>query len=131
VILPQSDRLPTELPAKYERLFPWRLDRRSVAVREVAGDLAELWGDLGGVENLSTQQRWLCERVVYMRRRMIDYETAIMGGTVPVLDAGTYSNFANVCQGHLKSLGLERRAADVTGGLQKYLAKSGTKRTRG
>jgi hypothetical protein len=71
---------PTELPARYRRLFAWQLDRRCKAVREVAGDLVELWQDLGGVENLSTQQRWLSERIVFQRRRMLAYETAILAG---------------------------------------------------
>ena len=64
--------LPTELLARYERLFAWELDRRCKAVREVASDLFELWQDLGTVENLSAQKRLLCERalcerVVYLR----------------------------------------------------------------
>jgi hypothetical protein len=104
---------PTLLPARYERLFAWQLDRRCKAVREVAGDLYELWQDLGGVENLSAQQRWLCERVVFIRRRCLAYEAAVMGGTDPPMDAGTFSNHANVLQGYLRTLGLERRAKTV------------------
>jgi hypothetical protein len=120
-----SETLRTELPAKFDRLFPWAdLDRRCSAVREFAGDLTELWQDLGGVEQLSVQKRWLCERVVYMRRRMLAYESAVLAlATLPVgaepptlpMDAGTYSNFANVVQGHLKTLGIERRARPVDG----------------
>ena len=88
--------------------------------RELTADLNELWASLGGVENLSPQRRWLSERVVYMRRRMLAYEAAVMaqaealeaGAEPPKLpmDHGTYSNFANVCQGHLKTLGIERSA---------------------
>jgi hypothetical protein len=75
--------------------------------------------DLGGVENLSAQKRWLCERVVYLRRRCVAYETAIMHNTelapgeaeMPLpMEAGTYSNHANVLQGYLKTLGLERQS---------------------
>jgi hypothetical protein len=29
------------------------------------------------------------------------------------MTAGEYSNFANVCQGHLRTLGLERKARTV------------------
>jgi hypothetical protein len=104
---------PTELPARHERLFAWQLDRRCKAVREVAADLQELWQDLGGVSDLPAQKRWLCERVVYLRRRCLAYETAVLGGTEPPMDAGTYSNHANVLQGYLRSLGLERRARTV------------------
>jgi hypothetical protein len=120
-----STELPTTLPARFERLFAWRLDRRCKAVREIAADLTDLWTDLGSVESLSAQKRWLCERVVFMRRQMLAYETAVMAGTVPPLTAGEYSNFANVAQGHLKSLGLERKAAR-SDSLQTYLAKGET-----
>jgi hypothetical protein len=43
---------PTELPAKYQRRFPWELDRRCAAVREIAADLVELWTSLGSVDAL-------------------------------------------------------------------------------
>jgi hypothetical protein len=108
-----SDTLPTALPARYERLFAWELDRRCKAVREVAGDLYELWQDLGGVDNLSAQQRWLSERVVFLRRRMLAYEAAVLGAKDPPMTAGEYSNFANVCQGHLRTLGLERKSRSI------------------
>jgi hypothetical protein len=116
-----STALPTELPDRYERLFAWRLDRRCVAVREIAGDLTDLWSDLGGVEHLSSQKRWLCERIVFMRRQMLAYETAVLAGTETPMTAGEYSNFANVAQGHLKTLGIERRARP-TQGLHEYMA---------
>jgi hypothetical protein len=105
-----SETLPTALPARYERLFAWQLDRRCKAVREVAGDLFELWQDLGGVSELSAQKRWLCERVVFLRRRCLAYEAAVLAGTEPPMDAGTFSNHANVLQGYLRTLGLERRS---------------------
>jgi hypothetical protein len=116
-----SDTLPTQLPARYERLFAWNLDRRCKAVRDVAADLYELWQDLGGVENLSAQKRWLAERVVYLRRRCIVYEAAVLAGTEPPtgMDAGVYSNHANVLQGYLKTLGLERQAKSTN--VREYL----------
>jgi hypothetical protein len=113
---------PTALPARYERLFAWELDRRCKTVREVAADLFELWQDLGGVESLSAQRRWLCERVVYLRRRCLAYEAAVLHNAsldadeperpLP-MDAGTYSNHANVLQGYLRTLGLDRMAKPV------------------
>jgi hypothetical protein len=116
-----SETLGTELPAKFDRFFPWAdIDRRSSVAREFAADLNELWSALGGVEQLSVQKRWLTERVTWMRRRMLQFETALMaqaaaadaGSEAPKLpmDAGTYSNFANVVMGHLKTLGIERQA---------------------
>jgi len=120
-----STTLPTALPARYERLFPWQLDRRCKMVREVAADMMSLWQDLGGNEALSTQQLWLCERVVFIRRRMLVYETAVMSDApAPTpFDSGVYSNLANVLQGYLKTLGLHRQARKVDD-LQTYLAKA-------
>ncbi len=116
-----STTLPTELPARFERLFAWHLDRRCKNVRDVASDLFELWQDLGGVEQLSAQKRWLCERVVFLRRRCLAYESAVIAGTDPPMDAGTYSNHANVLQGYLRSLGLDRQAKGGPG-LHEYIA---------
>jgi hypothetical protein len=121
---------PTQLPARYERLFAWQLDRRCSTAREVAGDLVELWQDLGGVSELSAQERWLSERVVFLRRRCLAYEAAVMHNAdrkpdeaekpLP-MDAGTYSNHCNVLPGHLRTLGLQRRARPVKR-LHEYLA---------
>lgn len=108
-----STTLPTELPARFERLFAWQLDRRCKAVRDVASDLFELWQDLGGVEQLSAQKRWLCERVVFLRRRCLAYESAVIAGSEPPMDAGTYSNHANVLQGYLRTLGLDRQSKNA------------------
>ncbi len=116
-----SETLPTRLPARYGRLFAWELDRRCKVVRDVAADLFELWQDLGGVENLSVQKRWLCERVVYLRRRCIAYEMAVLDSKPPSMDAGTYSNHANVLQGYLRALGLERQARPAMG-LHEFMA---------
>src|SRR5882757_3981636 len=119
-----SETLSTELPARFDRFFPWtEIDKRSSVAREFASDLTNLWQDLGGVEHLSVQKRWLTERIVYMRRRMVAYESAVMAQEAAIvagleppklpMDAGTYSNFANVCQGHLKTLGIERGSRPV------------------
>ena len=110
---------PTELPARYRERFAWKLDRRCMAVRELAADLVSLWQDLGGYDCLSTQERVLVERVAYLRRRVLDYETAVIHNAtradgapeLPLpMDAGTYSNHVNVLLGLMRALGLERRA---------------------
>jgi hypothetical protein len=117
-----STTLPTELPARYRTRFAWALDRRSKVVREIAADMVELWQDLGGHESLSKQQQWLCERVVFLRRRTLAYESALLHNQskradepeMPLpMDAGTYSNHVNVLLGLLRTLGLERRSRPV------------------
>ena len=104
---------PSTLPARFRQGFAWTMDKRSLVAREVASDLVALWQDLGGYEGLSIQERWLCERVVYLRQRVVEYETAIMAGKPLPMDAGTYSNHANVLLGHLRALGLSRRQRPV------------------
>jgi hypothetical protein len=108
-----SDTLPTHLPARYRRGVLWDLDKRSEIAREVAADLVELSQDVGGWDSLSTQQRILCERIVFMRRRALEFESAVMAGRDPPYEHGAYSNICNVLAGYLKALGLERRARSV------------------
>ena len=105
--------LPTHLPARFRPGFAWQLDRRSKVVREVAADLVELWQDLGGYETLSKQQHMLCERIVFIRRRVLAFESAVMAGKEPPFEHGAYSNLANVLVGYLRTLGLERKARTV------------------
>lgn len=108
-----SDTLPTHLPARYRRGVLWDLDKRSEIAREVTADLVELSQDVGGWDALSTQQRILCERIVFMRRRALEFESAIMTGRDPPFEHGAYSNICNVLAGYLKALGLKRQARPV------------------
>ncbi len=105
--------LPTALPASYTRGFPWNLDRRTKAVREVAADLVTLWQDLGGVDNLSAQELALVERAVFLRRRVVAYESAVLADEEPPMTHGEYSNHVNVLLGLLRTLGLERRSRPI------------------
>jgi hypothetical protein len=127
-----STELSTELPARFDRFFPWtEIDRRSTVAREFQADLNELWAALAGVDQLSVQRRWLTERVVWLRRRTIGYEVAVMAqaaaieaGTEPPplpMDHGAYSNHVNVLLGLLKTLGLDRQAKKGPS-LREYMA---------
>ena len=69
------------------------------------------------------QELILCERVTFIRRRVLAYESAVLAGTDPSMDAGTFSNHVNVLNGLLKSLGLGRRARNVPN-VREYLAAS-------
>jgi hypothetical protein len=103
----------TELPARTPR-FPWAdVDRRSRPAREIAADYCRLVTDLGGIESLSTQKLALVERAAFLLLRIRRYESAVLSGTEPPFDAGTFSNHVNVLVGVLKSLGLDRKARNV------------------
>lgn len=121
-----SEKL-TELPARFDRLFPWvDLDRRCSLAREWSGDLVELWESLGGVDSLSTQRRWLIERIVVKRRQLLAFETALAQGTELPMTWGEYSNLDNVITGQLKTLGLDRSARTVGGSRRDVINRPAT-----
>jgi hypothetical protein len=123
---PLSEK-PTALPARFDRLFPWvDLDRRCSLAREWSGDLVELWESLGGVDSLSTQRRWLIERIVVKRRQLLAFETALAQGSELPMTWGEYSNLDNVITGQLKTLGLDRSARAVGGSRSELMAKKVT-----
>jgi hypothetical protein len=116
--------LPTQLPARYDRGFAWKLHGSCKVARQVARDLVEQWQALGGVEGLSPQELTIVERVVFLRRRVLAYESAVLFNEsrrvnqppLPLpMDAGTYSNHVNVLLGLLKALGIARRQRPVKG----------------
>jgi hypothetical protein len=111
--LPGIGTLEFETSGADARGFVWQLDRRSKAVREVAADLVELWQFLGGHESLSTQRRILVERVVFIRRRVLEFESAAIAGKPLTFEYGVYSNLANVLVGYLRPLGPDRKARTV------------------
>jgi len=110
----KSDTLPTYLPARFRTGYAWRIDRRCAAAREIAADLTELWQDLGGVDMLSAQQRTLAERVVFLRRQLLEHETGVLQGQKGLLEPNEYSAALNSLVGLLKALGIARRARTVS-----------------
>ena len=117
-----STTLPTLLPARYRPRFPWTMDRRCKAVRELAAALVAIWTDLGGVEGLSVQERAVCDRIVFLRARVVAYESAVLHNLSRTegqaekplpMTHGEYSNHVNVLLGLLKALGLGRRQRPI------------------
>jgi hypothetical protein len=102
--------LPTRLPSRGERLFPWKLDRRGTVSREIASELLELWQDKGGVQNLSIVKRRLCERFVRVQRKCVAYEDALDAGITPPFDDATYQGYIDRLRGLARDIGLEREA---------------------
>lgn len=114
--------LPTHLPARYDRGFAWQLHGSCKVARQVARDLFEQWQALGGVDGLSPQELTIVERVVFIRRRVLAYESALLFNEARRTDQaekavpmthGEYSNHVNVLLGLLKSLGINRRQRPV------------------
>lgn len=102
------------LPAQYRgNMLGWDLDWRSPIGMRVSAEVYLLAEDLGGWETLSRQRQILVEKAAFLRLKTAEYETAVLKGEPPPYDAGAYSNKVNVLQGHLKTLGLDRKAKPV------------------
>jgi hypothetical protein len=110
--IPPSEKV-NKLPKRYRedrRIASWDLDWGSALGNKVMGELLILAQDLGGWQSLSRQRQILVEKATFLYLMTTEYETALLAGKPPPFDAGTYSNKVNVLLGHLKTLGLERRA---------------------
>lgn len=118
-----KSHLPTTLPARKRlpgALSEWRIDRRSLEARELAADLAVFCQDLGGVEHLSAMEKTLLERLVYLRRQLLQHESEVLAGRAGTLEPNAHTAMVNGVLGLAKALGLQRRAKDA-GSLSDYL----------
>ncbi len=106
----------------YIRFLTMRdLDGRSRAAARCRELARELEVDLGGADRLSSAQRQLIQRAAVLAAQLEDFETRwCLGEEVELPD---YLAAINVQRRILVSLGLERRARDVTPSLREYLAE--------
>jgi len=106
----------------YVRFLSMRdLDGRSRAAMRCRELVAALEADLGGAARLSTSQRQLIQRAAVLATQLEDFEVRYaLGEAVELPD---YLAAINVQRRLLVSLGLERRARDVTPSLREYIAE--------
>ncbi|MCA1775209.1 MAG: hypothetical protein LC676_06260 [Loktanella sp.] len=79
--------------------------------------------DLGGVDRLSYAERSLVERALWLEHWLAVQEEALASGQYETFDAGKWTQACNALMGILKTLGIERRAKDVTD-LQAYIRQA-------
>jgi hypothetical protein len=107
----------------YARFLSLRdLDGRSRAAARCRELVASLESDLGGSDRLSTAQRQLVQRAALLATQLEDFEVRwSLGEPIELQD---YLATVNCQRRVLQSLGLERRARDVTptSTLAEYLA---------
>ena len=60
------------------------LDRRTALYRSLSARLNQLYADLGGIDNLTVQQRILCERAIFIELQLRDMETAALDRGVAI-----------------------------------------------
>ena len=97
-----------------------QLDGRTVAAKSVRALIDAIEDDLGGSDRLSAGEREIVKRAA-VAGAMIERLEAVWL-TSNELDVGAYTALVNVQRRLLTTVGLARRAKDVTPDLDRYIA---------
>jgi len=102
----------TEVPDRYDGDFLEALDGRYRTARTLRQRLSQLTADLGGLAQLSYQERSLCRRVVHLERLIEKKELSLAhGGTL--LDENGYYSALTTLSSLFSKVGYKRRAKVV------------------
>jgi hypothetical protein len=96
------------------------LDRRTGAYKTTRAIIEALEDDLGGADRVSTAERQLVQRAAVLGAMASDLEARWIAGS-PV-DPLSFATIANAQRRLLETIGLKRRARDVTPDLRSYIA---------
>jgi hypothetical protein len=124
------DKEPTSTPDKVQLLSLDQLDGRTQAAKLARQLISALEDDLGGADRLTTSEREIVRRAALISAMAEHLEAQWLLGKG--LDVGAYTALVNVQRRLLTTVGLERRARDVTPDLSRYIeqsASSGEPRT--
>ena len=115
----QKGRKATEIAERYQEDFLEAMDGRGRIVKTLRQRLGALVADLGGLAELSYQERSLCRRVIHLERHIERKELSLAhGGTVEETD---YLSAINCLSGLFSKIGIKRRSKPVMS-LQDYLS---------
>ena len=109
------------IPPKFAPGYLDRLDGRTAIAVDMRHRWQQITDDLGGEATLSYSQRSLVERALWLEHWLAVQERALADGDYGAFDAGRWTQACNALQGILKTLGIERKAKDVTS-LSDYIA---------
>ena len=126
-----AGRAPEQRSAVTNRnqLFLEDIDERSCVARRFRDVFSLHISDLGGFDAISEAQTSICRRAAVITCELEKLECALAQSEKP--DAGLadlYSRLSNTLRRLLESIGLERRARDVTPSLSKLLTEARTTR---
>jgi hypothetical protein len=101
------------------------VDGRSPWVRRAKDLIREHLADLGGFDNVSAAERSIVRRAATLTVELerLEAKFALAGEAASVDDLNAYQRAANSLRRLLESIGLQRRAKDVTPSLSEYLAQ--------
>src|SRR5215472_2092246 len=116
--LGQKSEKPSEVSKRYRENFLDAMDGRAEVTRTLHERLSALIADLGGLDNLSYQERSLCKRIIHLER-LIEKDELTLAHNGPI---DRYAHFAalNSLSSLFGKLGLKRRARNIS--LKDYLS---------
>ncbi len=99
------------------------LDRRTRAYQATAEIRDGVMSDLGGVEQLTVLHRTLAESVAVLSTMIRDMEVRWLKGES--IDLAEYTALINARRREAQTVGLDRRARDITPDLRDYVRQAG------
>lgn len=109
-------------PEKYNPNWLQSLDKRTAIAQDLSHRHQMLTDDLGGIDQLSYQQRALVERALWLEYHLQQEEQKLANGQE--FDSGKWTQSCNALQGILSKLGLNRVAKTIPA-LQSYVKGGG------
>ncbi|MCC5977024.1 MAG: hypothetical protein JJU21_03080 [Salinarimonas sp.] len=94
------------------------LDRRTQAYQRTAEILEGVMSDMGGADRCTTLERSLAESVAVMGAMIRDLEVRFLKGEA--VDITEYTALINARRREATTIGLKRRARDVTPNIEEY-----------
>lgn len=113
----QKSEKETDVPARHTPGFLEDMDGRTEVSRILRQRLGALVSDLGGLDNLSYQERSLCKRIVHLER-LIEKDELSMAHNRAV-DKHAHFAALNTLTGLFHKIGMKRRAKQIS--LKDYL----------
>jgi hypothetical protein len=98
------------------------IDGRSVWARRCRDLIALHVSDMGGEDHLSEAQRSIIRRAAVLTIELEQMEMRFAAGEASPRSLDTYQRLTNTLRRVLQTLGIERRAKDVTPSLEQYIA---------
>lgn len=103
-----------DIPDRFAAGYLERLDGRTAIAVEMRARWQSMTDDLGGADRLSYSQRSLVERALWIEHWIAHQERELAEGRIEAFDAGRWTQATNSLLGLYRTLGIERRAKDVT-----------------
>ena len=119
--MPQMADKYRTVPDRFTAGYIDRLDGRTAVAVDMRARWQQMTADLGGEDRLSYAQRSLVERALWIEFWIAQQERILADGGEA--DIGRMTQATNSLLGLYRTLGLERRARDVTPSLSQYLAQ--------